>query len=76
MSKTGTCHCGRTVYCMQDKLPENLTKCACSFCLKRGTLLVQCEQVQIQVTDDAVFRWNATQVAHFICQVCGCAHIR
>jgi hypothetical protein len=80
MSNSGTCHCGKTVYCIQGDLSEQLTKCTCSFCLKRGTLLAYYEPVRILGTtsanDGAAFRWNATQVAHDICQVCGCAHLR
>jgi hypothetical protein len=79
MSNTGICHCGKTVYCIQGELPDKLTKCTCAFCLKRGTLLAYYEPVQFQATapatDDATFRWNTMQVGHYICQVCGCAHI-
>jgi hypothetical protein len=80
MSKTGTCHCGKTVFCIQGELPERLTKCTCSFCSKRGTLLAYYEPSQFQTTtsaiDDATFHWISKQAAHHICQVCGCAHIR
>ena len=74
---TGSCHCGKTAFRIDGELPEQLTRCTCSFCAKRGALLAYFEPRQFQATalaaDDAVYRWRTKQVAHHFCAHCGCA---
>jgi len=36
---TGKCHCGKTAFRIDGDLREQLTRCICSFCAKRGALL-------------------------------------
>lgn len=77
MTITGSCHCGRTAFRVDTDIPAQLTRCTCSFCAKRGALLAYCTPDQFHVTalpaDDAVYRWQTRQVAHYFCGYCGCA---
>jgi hypothetical protein len=77
MSITGSCHCGKAAFRIDGELPEQLTRCTCSFCAKRGALLAYFQPIQFHSTaveaDDAVYRWQTKQVAHHFCAHCGCA---
>jgi len=77
MAITGRCHCGKTEFRIDAKMPTQLTRCTCSFCSKRGALLTYCEPDQFHPTvlpaDDAVYRWQTKLVAHHFCVHCGCA---
>jgi hypothetical protein len=77
MAITGSCHCGKTTFRIDGKIPEKLTRCTCSFCAKRGALMAYYQPSQFHVTTapggDAVYRWNTKLVAHHFCPGCGCA---
>jgi hypothetical protein len=77
MSVIGSCHCGKTAFRVDAEMPTELTRCTCSFCAKRGALLMYCEPGSFHLTrqpaDDAVYRWQTRQVAHHFCAHCGCA---
>lgn len=81
MSVTGSCHCGQFAFRVETDLPAQLTRCTCSFCAKRGALLMYCAPGQLHVTmtdgpataTDAVYRWQTQQVAHHFCPNCGSA---
>jgi hypothetical protein len=73
---TGRCHCGRNVFEVDGELPEQLTRCTCSFCSKRGQLYAYFEPDKVrhtQADSDAVYRWQTKQVAHHFCSACGCS---
>ncbi|MBD2108337.1 GFA family protein [Nodosilinea sp. FACHB-13] len=75
MAIAGSCHCGRTAFRIEGDIPEQLTRCTCSFCSKRGALWAYYQPDQFQVvtpTDDAVYRWQSKLVAHHFCPTCGC----
>ncbi len=76
MPITGSCHCGKTAFEIDGKIPEKLTRCTCSFCSKRGTLYAYYEPTQFRLmtpaTDIATYRWNTKKVAHNFCPTCGC----
>ena len=76
MTITGSCHCGKTAFRIEGELPEELARCTCSFCAKRGALLAYYPLDNFHVAtqgDDAVYRWNTKRVAHHFCPTCGCA---
>lgn len=77
MSIKGSCHCGRITFRIDGDIPAQLTRCTCSFCAKRGSLLAYYPPVQFHpeaaAADDAVYRWNTKLVAHHFCRECGCA---
>ena len=76
MPITGSCHCGKTAFEIDDVIPAKLTRCTCSFCAKQGTLYAYYEPTQFRLTtpaaDIAIYRWNTKKVAHNFCFTCGC----
>jgi hypothetical protein len=77
MTITGSCHCGQTAFRIEGDIPEQLTRCTCSFCAKRGALYAYYQPAQFQTTtpavNEATYRWNTKLVAHHFCSACGCA---
>ena len=77
MPVTGSCHCGGTAFEIEGEIPEKLTRCACSFCAKRGALCAYDTPRQFKLTTSAshvaAHRWNSKLVAHNFCPTCGCA---
>lgn len=75
MAIAGSCHCGKTAFRIEGDIPEQLTRCTCSFCSKRGALWAYYEPDQFQVitpAEDAIYRWQSKLVAHHFCPTCGC----
>jgi hypothetical protein len=76
MTITGSCHCGQTEFRIEGAIPNELTRCTCTFCSKRGALIAYFEPNKFQLTsaaEDATYRWNTQLVAHHFCGNCGCA---
>ena len=75
MAVEGSCHCGKTSFKIDGNVPEQLTRCTCSFCSKRGALYAYYQPEQFQVNasaeDDGIYRWNTKLVAHHFCKSCG-----
>ena len=76
MTILGSCHCGKTAFCIEGDIPVKLTRCTCSLCSKCGVLWAYYQPSQFQVitlpTDDATYRWHTKLVAHHFCPECGC----
>lgn len=77
MAITGSCHCGKSAFRIDGDIPDQLTRCTCSFCAKRGALLAYYTPGQFHVTtpddSDAIYRWQTKLVAHHFCPHCGIA---
>ena len=74
MTIKGSCHCKATAFEV-SAAPENVTRCTCSFCSKRGHLYAyfRPDQVTIaQADSDAAYRWNTRKIANHFCSACGC----
>ena len=75
MAIKGSCHCGKTHFEIAGNVPEQLTRCTCSFCAKRGVLYAYYLPEQFKVAaspqDDGVYRWKSKLVAHHFCKNCG-----
>ncbi|NMM10379.1 MAG: GFA family protein [Polaromonas sp.] len=75
MTIKGSCHCGKTSFEIDGNVPEQLTRCTCSFCSKRGALYAYYQPEQFQVNasteDDEIYRWKTKLVAHHFCKNCG-----
>jgi hypothetical protein len=75
MTIKGSCHCGKTTFEIEGEIPEQLTRCTCSFCSKRGSLYAyyQPEQFRVSVSpeDDGIYRWNSKLIDHHFCKNCG-----
>jgi hypothetical protein len=72
---SGKCHCGKTSFWIAGELPDCVTKCTCSICLKRGALhaYYSPEQFSVSALVDRVYRWNTELVSSHFCGECGCA---
>lgn len=55
MPLTGRCHCRRNVFEIEGALPPVLTRCACSFCSKRGHLFAYYSPEQVRVLQADVY---------------------
>lgn len=75
MTIKGSCHCGNTSFEINGEIPEQLARCTCSFCSKRGALYAYYVPDQFHVTtsanSDGVYRWNTRLVEHHFCMHCG-----
>lgn len=71
----GSCHCGDNSFRIEGEVPDELTRCTCSFCAKRGVLWAYYTVRQFHVTadaSDAVYQWQSRLVEHHFCTRCGC----
>lgn len=75
MTITASCHCGKNTFRVEGEIPEQLTRCTCSFCVKSGPLRAYYAPEQFHVTSstdgDAIYRWQSKMVAHHFCAGCG-----
>ncbi len=75
MAVTGKCHCGRNQFSIDGDIPDELTRCTCSFCSTRGSLYAYYPPDVFHMTEatsDATYRWNTKLVGHHFCSACGC----
>ena len=75
MTIKGSCHCGKVNFEIDAEIPDELTRCTCSFCSKRGALIAYYQPDQFQISasdkDDGIYRWNTNLAAHHFCMHCG-----
>ena len=75
MPLKGSCHCGATQFTVAAA-PEQVIRCTCSFCAKRGPLWAYYEPKDFQLTTarDRVttYQWRSYLVQHHHCSICGC----
>lgn len=71
----GSCHCGGTTFELSEA-PEEVTRCTCSFCSKRGSLWAYYKPEQFRLTSPpeqvATYRWGSKTIQHHFCATCGC----
>lgn len=72
----GTCHCGAVE--IEVTLAEGLAsarRCDCSFCRRRGAIVVSARLGDLQVTQGAdhltLYQWGTRTAKHWFCSVCG-----
>ena len=74
--KTGTCHCGAVEFqiTLEDGL-QNLRRCNCSLCRRKGVIMVGVPLPSLRVTRGAdnlaMYQWNTKTAKHYFCQTCG-----
>jgi hypothetical protein len=77
MTTKGSCHCGKTSFEIDGEIPDQLMRCTCTFCSKRGALWAyyQPEQFRLDASagSDGIYSWNTMQVDHHFCSKCGVA---
>ena len=75
---TGRCHCGDIAFEIDGEIPDELTRCTCSFCSKRGHLYAYFAPDQFHRTfpqdraGESTYFWNSKLVANNFCGRCGC----
>lgn len=72
----GSCHCGAVAFEVrnQDKL-QNLKRCDCSLCRKKGVVMAGAKLADLVVTKGAdqlcLYQWNTRTARHYFCCRCG-----
>ena len=72
----GTCHCGAVEFevTLQDG-PENIRRCNCSLCRRRGAIMADAPVTDIRVIrgEDklTLYQWNTKIAKHYFCGICG-----
>jgi len=73
---SGSCHCGRIAFEVDDEFLE-VKECNCSHCSRKGYLMWFVPRAQLRLTSGegeyATYRFNRHVIAHHFCPTCGCA---
>ncbi|MEI9967073.1 MAG: GFA family protein [Candidatus Moraniibacteriota bacterium] len=71
---TGGCHCGHVKVKVETDIREVL-ECNCSYCAKKGLLLVFVPRESLEVLSGAdsqsEYRFNKKAIRHLFCPTCG-----
>jgi hypothetical protein len=71
---TGSCHCGAVRFRVEAEI-EELTRCDCSLCRRRGALMAKAPEsgLTLEAGEEALalYRWNTGAAQHWFCRVCG-----
>ena len=77
MPFTGSCHCGKVAYTVDEDAPTEAMACNCSICRRRAALhhFTTPDKFTLETSrDDLVtYRWNKDAIAFHFCKDCGCA---
>ena len=74
--RTGTCHCGAVAFevTLENGL-QDLRRCNCSLCRRKGTIMASVLVGSLTVTRDAdmlsIYQWNTKAAKHYFCKTCG-----
>jgi len=76
MPITGSCHCGKVKYTL-DETPTEAMQCNCSICRRKGYLLAFAapEKFALETPRDEITTYTFGQhvIRHQFCRTCGCA---
>lgn len=72
----GSCHCGAVEYTVElEGELENLRRCNCSLCRRKGALMASVPGDKLTVTKGedklTLYQWNLKIAKHYFCSVCG-----
>lgn len=71
---SGSCHCGAVRFRVEGDI-EELTRCDCSLCRRRGALMAKVHEsgLVIEAGEDnlALYQWNTGVARHYFCRTCG-----
>jgi len=71
----GSCHCGAQRF--NAPAPDEVTRCTCSTCTKRGTLAAYYAPaaVRLDLTPEQLtaYQWGDRMMTFHLCTTCGCA---
>ncbi len=71
----GKCHCGAVEFEVSAR-PEQVTRCTCTFCSKRGALWAYYKPEQFQLLkagEGVAYSTNPKDHKHYHCANCGCS---
>ena len=73
---TGSCHCGAIEFQVTlDNGLQNLRRCNCSLCSKKGAIMASVPLNALKVTKGedilSLYQWNTNTARHYFCSVCG-----
>ena len=74
--RTGQCHCGGVVFEVTlENGFENLRRCNCSLCRRKGAVMASVPLAGLKVTKGedmlTLYQWNTKTAKHYFCKVCG-----
>lgn len=74
--RIGKCHCGAVEFAVTlDNGLENIRRCNCSLCRRKGALMAGVPLSGLRVTKggDALtlYQWNTQTAKHYFCKTCG-----
>jgi len=75
-TRTGTCHCRAVQFEVElENGFENLRRCNCSLCRRKGAVMASVPIARLRVTKGAdklsLYQWNTRQAKHYFCSICG-----
>jgi hypothetical protein len=77
MPITGSCHCGKIRYTLDEDAPTDALVCNCSICRRKGYLhhFTTPDKFALQADRDdiQVYTFNRHAIRHQFCKTCGCA---
>jgi len=74
--RRGSCHCGGVEFevALENGL-ENLRRCNCSLCRRKGAVMAGVPIERLKVVRGAdlltLYQWNTGTAKHYFCKVCG-----
>jgi hypothetical protein len=77
MPITGSCHCGKIAYTLDEAPPTKAIQCNCSICRRKGYLhhFSTPDKFALRGSRDdlIVYTFNHHIIRHQFCRTCGCA---
>ncbi len=77
MPFTGSCHCGKLAYTVDEDAPAKAMACNCSICRRKGALhhFTTPDKFAFEgsESDIAEYLFNKHNIHHQFCKACGCA---
>ena len=77
MAFSGSCHCGRLAFTLDEDMPAKGMTCNCSICRRKASVhhFSTPDKFARQADDDdiAVYTFNTHNIRHQFCKTCGCA---
>ena len=70
------CHCGKVEVAVQfDNGLENIRRCDCSLCRRKGAVMAMVPLANLQVIKGQdnlmLYQWNTRVAEHYFCKTCG-----
>ncbi|MBJ7411339.1 MAG: GFA family protein [Phenylobacterium sp.] len=71
---SGSCHCGAVRFRVEAVI-EELTRCDCSLCRRKGALMAKVPESGLTVEAGeenlTLYQWNTGVARHWFCRTCG-----